>query len=179
MALRQDDDAGSQSDGPGDCRGKCQGDRWVEDGIRRLHRRWRDTWIRQHDVLAAPHRLQPGGLGLASHTRQDPRIQASPLVNVEQTELQPEWPPSHGRPLSETTGMRQRYYGVRCARWPSRATPTQPSGSPKRLSKGLPREPSSALNNWSWWLGYCRFRLGTRSAFWTSERGQARRRARF
>ena len=54
IALREDHDAGGQADRRRCRSGERQRHQRVERRVLRRHRRRRDLWIRQHDVLAGP-----------------------------------------------------------------------------------------------------------------------------
>ena len=62
VSLREDHDAGGETDRGRRCRSKRQRDQRVECRILRPHRRRRDLRVRQHDVLASPQRLEAGSL---------------------------------------------------------------------------------------------------------------------
>ena len=66
---------------------KVKGNCGIDDGLRRFHRRRCHTRIRQHHVLAGPQRFEAGGLGLLRGTHQRGRVEASTLIDIEQTKL--------------------------------------------------------------------------------------------
>ena len=65
VALGQDDDSGPQLHRRRVGGEEAQGDQRVQDRMVRLHRRGRLPRVRENDVLAGPHRLEPDALGQA------------------------------------------------------------------------------------------------------------------
>ena len=87
IALREDHDAGGQADRRRRRCGERQRHQRVECRVLRRHRRRRDLWIRQHDVLAGPQRLEPGRLRSLGGRHELVGLDTQAHVDVEQAEM--------------------------------------------------------------------------------------------
>jgi hypothetical protein len=86
IALREDQDPRRQPDPCGVGGRPREGQQRVERRVLRLHGRRGHLRVRQHDVLARPHGVEPGGLGRTGRRHQVVGPAHRPHVHVDESE---------------------------------------------------------------------------------------------